>query len=88
MAAPDTSTADLPDEEIERVPGEGDMWFFVLFESLVFTAYFCVYLYFRTQDERAASKRHVPAATPRRGGSRSPRSAWAPRSSRSSWSSG
>ena len=53
MAAPDTSTADLPDEEIERVPGEGDMWFFVLFESLVFTAYFCVYLYFRTQDERA-----------------------------------
>jgi nitric oxide reductase NorE protein len=53
MAAPDTSTADLPDEEIERVPGEGDRWFFVLCESLVFTAYFCVYLYFRTQDERA-----------------------------------
>jgi nitric oxide reductase NorE protein len=53
MAATDTSTADQPDEELERVPGEGDMWFFVLFESLVFTAYFCVYLYFRTQDERA-----------------------------------
>ena len=53
MAATDTSTADQPDQEIERVPGEGDMWFFVLFESLVFTAYFCVYLYFRTQDERA-----------------------------------
>jgi nitric oxide reductase NorE protein len=53
MTATDTSTADQPDEEIERVPGEGDMWFFVLFESLVFTAYFCVYLYFRTQDERA-----------------------------------
>ena len=53
MAATDTATADQPDEEIERVPGEGDMWFFVLFESLVFTAYFCVYLYFRTQDERA-----------------------------------
>jgi nitric oxide reductase NorE protein len=53
MAATDTSTADQPDQEIERVPGEGDMWFFVLFESLVFTSYFCVYLYFRTQDERA-----------------------------------
>src|SRR4029453_3658534 len=52
MTATDTSTADQPDQEIERVPGEGDMWFFVLFESLVFTAYFCVYLYFRTQGER------------------------------------
>ena len=29
------------------------MWLFVLFESLVFTSYFCVYLYSRTQDERA-----------------------------------
>src|SRR4029453_13492089 len=48
ITATDTSTADQPDQEIERVPGEGDMWFFVLFESLVFTAYFCVYLYFRT----------------------------------------
>src|SRR5437763_9295079 len=28
------------------------MWFFVVFESLVFTSYFCVYLYFRTEDER------------------------------------
>ncbi|MGH9274005.1 MAG: cytochrome c oxidase subunit 3 [Acidimicrobiales bacterium] len=53
MTATDTSTADQPDQEIERVPGEGDMWFFVLFESLVFTSYFCVYLYFRTQDEAA-----------------------------------
>ena len=33
------------------MPGEPDMWFFVLFESLVFTSYFCVYLYSRTQDE-------------------------------------
>ncbi len=29
------------------------MWFFVLFESLVFTSYFCIYLFFRTQHERA-----------------------------------
>ncbi|HWT81147.1 MAG TPA: cytochrome c oxidase subunit 3 family protein, partial [Candidatus Methylomirabilis sp.] len=29
------------------------MWFFVLFESLVFTSYFCVYLFFRTQHEKA-----------------------------------
>jgi nitric oxide reductase NorE protein len=36
-----------------RVPGQPDMWVFVLFESLVFTSYFCVYLFFRTQHERA-----------------------------------
>jgi nitric oxide reductase NorE protein len=29
------------------------MWVFVLFESLVFTSYFCVYLYARTQHEAA-----------------------------------
>ena len=40
-------------EEVERVPGESDMWFFVIFESLVFTSYFCVYLYERTQHEAA-----------------------------------
>ena len=32
------------------VPGQPDMWAFVLFESLVFTSYFVVYLYFRTQN--------------------------------------
>jgi nitric oxide reductase NorE protein len=53
MADTDATTATTPADERERVPGEADMWFFVLFESLVFTAYFCVYLYFRTQDERA-----------------------------------
>ena len=35
-----------------------------LFESLVFTSYFCVYLYFRTQDEarlpRGAVRAHLP----------------------------
>jgi nitric oxide reductase NorE protein len=36
----------------EHVPGGRDIWFFVLFESLVFTSYFCVYLYNRTQHER------------------------------------
>src|SRR5271170_7036944 len=37
----------------EHVPGGRDIWFFVLFESLVFTSYFCVYLFNRTQHERA-----------------------------------
>jgi len=36
-----------------HMPGEPDMWVFVFFESLVFTSYFCVYLYARTQHERA-----------------------------------
>jgi len=36
-----------------RVPGQPDMWFFVLFESLIFTAYFGAYLYYRAQHEQA-----------------------------------
>jgi len=36
----------------EHVPGGRDIWFFVLFESLAFTAYFCVYLFNRTQHEQ------------------------------------
>ena len=37
----------------KHVPGGRDIWVFVLFESLVFTSYFCVYLFKRTQHERA-----------------------------------
>src|SRR5262245_10519941 len=32
------------------VPGQPDMWAFVLFEALVFTAYFTVYIIRRTQQ--------------------------------------
>jgi nitric oxide reductase NorE protein len=53
MTTVDDAPPDAPAEELERVPGEPDMWVFVIFESLVFTSYFCVYLYFRTQDEAA-----------------------------------
>jgi nitric oxide reductase NorE protein len=37
------------------------MWFFVLFESLIFTAYFGVYLYYRARHEAAflASQSHL-----------------------------
>ena len=38
--------------DVRRIPGQPDMWFFVLYESMVFTAYFCVYLFFRTQHEQ------------------------------------
>jgi nitric oxide reductase NorE protein len=52
-----TTTEEAPQDErtseSTRVPGEADMWFFVFFESLVFTSYFCVYLFARTQNERA-----------------------------------
>jgi nitric oxide reductase NorE protein len=34
---------------VRFVPGQPDMWAFVLFETLVFTSYFVVYLLFRTQ---------------------------------------
>ncbi|MGV0794312.1 cytochrome c oxidase subunit 3 [Mycolicibacterium sp. XJ1819] len=33
-----------------RVPGQPDMWLFVLFETLLFTGYFSVYLVSRTQN--------------------------------------
>jgi nitric oxide reductase NorE protein len=33
-----------------HVPGQPDMWVLVLFEALVFTAYFAVYLYHRAAD--------------------------------------
>jgi nitric oxide reductase NorE protein len=33
------------------VPGQPDMWFFVLFETLLFTGYFSVYLVSRTQSQ-------------------------------------
>jgi nitric oxide reductase NorE protein len=32
------------------VPGQPDMWAFVLFETLVFTAYFGFYLFYRSQN--------------------------------------
>jgi nitric oxide reductase NorE protein len=35
---------------VRRVPGQPDMWVLVLFEALVFTAYFAVYLVHRTAD--------------------------------------
>jgi nitric oxide reductase NorE protein len=49
------------DDEVERFPGDPDMWLFLVFESLVFTSYFCIYLYARTQHERAflAAQSHL-----------------------------
>ena len=41
----------LDDEPAEFVPGQPDMWVFVLFESLLFTGYFSVYLFSRTQNQ-------------------------------------
>ena len=43
-----------PDEgagkSARAIPGQPDMWVLVLFEALVFTAYFAVYLYHRSAD--------------------------------------
>ncbi|WP_006244949.1 cytochrome c oxidase subunit 3 [Mycolicibacterium tusciae] len=33
------------------VPGQPDMWLFVLFEAMLFTGYFAVYLVLRTQNQ-------------------------------------
>jgi nitric oxide reductase NorE protein len=46
---------------VRFVPGQPDMWAFVLFEALVFTAYFMVYVVRRTQspDLFLASQAHL-----------------------------
>ena len=47
--------ADLAEKggRVRFVPGQPDMWAFVLFETLVFTAYFGFYLFYRTQSPEA-----------------------------------
>lgn len=44
------SAAQDADKPGKFVPGQPDMWAFVLFETLVFTAYFGFYLFYRTQS--------------------------------------
>lgn len=44
---PDVKDVNKPGE---FVPGQPDMWAFVLFEALVFTSYFVVYMIFRTRS--------------------------------------
>src|SRR6201991_137075 len=45
------SRPQLKERPAKFVPGQPDMWMFVLFESLLFTGYFSVYLVSRTQNE-------------------------------------
>ena len=47
------SRPQLEEKPAKFVPGQPDMWMFVLFESLLFTGYFSVYLVSRTQNEAA-----------------------------------
>ena len=42
--------AELREMPTKSWPGQPDMWFFVLFETLLFTGYFSVYLVSRTQN--------------------------------------
>ncbi|EFC82417.1 cytochrome c oxidase subunit 3 [Parafrankia sp. EUN1f] len=50
-----TTTQAPPTEaaKARRVPGQPDMWVLVLVESLIFTSYFGVYLFYRAQHEAA-----------------------------------
>jgi nitric oxide reductase NorE protein len=41
----------VEETSVKFVPGQPDMWMFVLFETLLFTGYFSVYLVSRTQNE-------------------------------------
>ena len=45
------SRPQLEEKPTKFVPGQPDMWMFVLFESVLFTGYFSVYLVSRTQNE-------------------------------------
>jgi nitric oxide reductase NorE protein len=53
MTTTEDATGGASAEGVEHVPGDQGIWFFVFFESLIFTSYFCVYLFSRTQHERA-----------------------------------
>jgi nitric oxide reductase NorE protein len=46
----DSSTEHAGRNRVRFVPGQPDMWVFVLFESLLFTGYFSVYLIGRIQN--------------------------------------
>jgi nitric oxide reductase NorE protein len=48
--APAQSGARAPVEAARFVPGQPDMWAFVLFEAFVFTAYFTVYVFSRARS--------------------------------------
>jgi nitric oxide reductase NorE protein len=48
-----TATQSAATTTDRSVPGQPDMWVFVLFETLVFTAYFVVYLLFRAHHHQA-----------------------------------
>jgi len=50
LAGADSKPQELDETPTKFVPGQPDMWMFVLFETLLFTAYFSVYLVSRTQN--------------------------------------
>jgi len=54
------SRPQLEEKPTKFVPGQPDMWMFVLFESLLFTGYFSVYLVSRTQNEELYLRSQAP----------------------------
>jgi nitric oxide reductase NorE protein len=50
VAGADSMPQQLTEKPTKSVPGQPDMWVFVLFETLLFTGYFSVYLVSRTQN--------------------------------------
>ena len=50
VAGADSVQQQVEEKPARFVPGQPDMWMFVLFETLLFTGYFSVYLVSRTQD--------------------------------------
>ncbi len=51
VAGADSRPQQLEEKPTKFVPGQPDMWVFVLFETLLFTGYFSVYLVSRTQNQ-------------------------------------
>jgi nitric oxide reductase NorE protein len=50
VAGADSAQQHADEKRTKFVPGQPDMWMFVLFETLLFTGYFSVYLVSRTQN--------------------------------------
>jgi nitric oxide reductase NorE protein len=51
VAGADSRPQQLEEKPTKFVPGQPDMWVFVLFETLLFAGYFSVYLVSRTQNQ-------------------------------------
>ena len=62
MTTTEAAADDAPARTRTASPVKPDMWFFVFFESLIFTSYFCVYLYVPHPERAGLPPRPSPTS--------------------------